>query len=103
MSPYIKPGLLSIDEIVAQSFGIDISWLTTKSRKRIGVEARQLAMWWRENNTKESQESIGDRYGGRDHATVIHACKTVNNLMKNNREFRVKAEDAINRLESIKN
>lgn len=102
MTPWVKPGILTIDEIIAQSFGVSIEWMTTRSRKRIGVEARQFAMWWRERNTKDSLAVIGNMYGGRDHATVLHAKKTVNNLMETNKVFRHKAEDAIKLLEQLK-
>jgi len=95
---------MDIDEIVSESFGVTVERMKAKDRKRKReeVEARQFAMWWREQNTKESQESIGDRYGGRDHATVIHARKTVNNLMETNKVFREKAEDALIKLEPLK-
>lgn len=106
MNPYIVPGLVSkdelIDKIICNVFDVDDNWLHTRSRKRIGVEARQFVMWWRDNNTKESQKIIGARYGGRDHSTVVHACKTVNNLMKTNKVFREKAEDALIKLEHLK-
>ena len=102
MSPYLKPGLQSVDEIISQSFRISIEWMTSRSRHRPGTEARQFAMWWRERNTKDSLSSIGKIYGNRDHATVLHAKKTVNNLMETNKVFRAKAEEALLKLELIK-
>jgi chromosomal replication initiator protein len=59
-------------------------------------------MWWRSRNTKDSLAAIGLMYGDRDHATVIHARKTVNNLMETNKVFREKAEEALKLLEPLK-
>ena len=102
MTPYLAPGIMSIDEVVAQSFKIEKDLLYAKSRKRIGVEARQFAMWWRCRNTTDILSRIGERYGGRDHATVLHARKTVENLLETDKEFREKAETALAILEHLK-
>lgn len=92
---------LPIDEIISEAFGVSIDWMKTQSRKRIGVEARQMAMWWRERNTSDSLADIGNMYGGRDHATVLHAKKTVNNLMETDKIFRAKAEKVLLMIEQF--
>lgn len=95
------PLQLPIDQIVSEAFGVSIDWMKTQSRKRIGVEARQMAMWWRERNTSDSLADIGNMYGGRDHATVLHAKKTVNNLMETNKIFKEKADKVLLMIEQI--
>jgi len=104
MQAYLRPGLMGIDDIVSESFGVTVERMKAedRKRKREEVEARQFAMWWRERNTKETLADIGMMYGGRDHSTVLHAKKTVNNLMETNKVFREKAEDALIKLEPLK-
>lgn len=104
MNPYIKPGMKNIDQIISETFSVPIERMKAKDRrrKREEVEARQFAMWWRDRNMKETLADIGMMYGGRDHATVIYARKTVNNLMETNKVFREKAEEALKLLEQLK-
>jgi chromosomal replication initiator protein len=59
----------------------------SKTRKREVVQARQIAMYFSKQMTKTSLASIGAQIGGKNHATVLHACKTVNNLMDTDRQF----------------
>ena len=59
----------------------------SKTRKREIVQARQIAMYFSKSLTKTSLASIGAQIGGKNHATVVHACKTVNNLMETDRNF----------------
>ena len=62
--------------------------MKSKTRKREVVQARQIAMYFAKQMTKASLASIGAHCGGQDHATVLHACKTVNNLMETDKQFR---------------
>jgi chromosomal replication initiator protein len=82
----------SLDELnkVAGYIGIPANIIQAKTRKRDVVEARQVAMYLAKRNTKESLSAIGRNIGGKDHATVVHACKTVDNLLETNRDFREK-------------
>lgn len=64
----------------------------TKSRKRNIVQARQLSMYFSKKYTKASLVTIGEQCGGKDHATVIHALKTVANLLDTDRQFRAIAD-----------
>lgn len=66
-----------IRDIVAESFELDPDLLLSKSRKRPIVDARQVAMFYCKLHTQLSLEAIGKRFGGRDHSTVIHACRAV--------------------------
>lgn len=77
-------------EKVAVYIGIPSKVINAKSRKRELVESRQVAMYLSRRNTKESLNKIGAAIGGKDHATVIHACKTVEILLETDRQFREK-------------
>ncbi len=66
-----------IRDIVAEYFNMDPDLLIGKSRKRPIVDARQVAMHFCKQMTQHSLEAIGRRFGGRDHSTVIHACKAI--------------------------
>lgn len=92
---------VSIDEIqkiVSEYFNMDIETLQSKTRKRHIVQARQIAMYFAKKMTKSSLATIGKQIGSRDHATVLHACKTVNNLKSTDKEFRKYVEDLTSKL-----
>ena len=72
---------------------MDIETLQSKTRKRHIVQARQLAMFFAKKYTKASLASIGSQIGKRDHATVLHACKTVDNLYVTDKQFKKYVED----------
>ncbi|MEE9350033.1 MAG: chromosomal replication initiator protein DnaA, partial [Flavobacteriaceae bacterium] len=87
-----------IQKVVSKYFEMDVTTLQSKTRKRHIVQARQLAMFFAKRLTKASLASIGSQIGSRDHATVLHACKTVNNLSETDRQFRVYVEDLTKKL-----
>ncbi len=82
-----------IQKIVSEYFQMNIDTLQSKTRKRHIVQARQLAMYFAKKFTKASLASIGSQIGKRDHATVLHACKTVDNLTFTDKQFRKYVED----------
>ena len=82
-----------IQKIVSDYFQMDVLTLQSKTRKRHIVQARQLAMFFSKKFTKASLASIGTKIGHRDHATVLHACKTVDNLAFTDKQFRKYVED----------
>lgn len=77
-----------IQKVVCDYFDLPIELMKSKTRKREVVQARQIAMYFAKQLTKASLASIGAHCGGKDHATVLHACKTVNNLMETDKRFR---------------
>ncbi|MFD2697303.1 chromosomal replication initiator protein DnaA [Mesonia sediminis] len=92
---------LSIDyiqKVVSDYFQMDVATLQSKTRKRHIVQARQLAMFFAKKLTKASLASIGSQIGKRDHATVLHACKTVNNLSTTDKQFKKFVEELDKRL-----
>ncbi len=82
-----------IQKVVSDYFQMDVATLQSKTRKRHIVQARQLAMFFAKKYTKASLASIGSQIGKRDHATVLHACKTVDNLSDTDKQFRKYIED----------
>lgn len=84
-----------IQKVVSDYFQMDTETLRSKTRKRNIVQARQLAMFFAKKYTKSSLASIGSQIGDRDHATVLHACKTIDNLLETDKEFK-KYHDDIN-------
>jgi chromosomal replication initiator protein len=82
-----------IQKMVCDYFNISIEQMHSTSRKREIVQARQLAMYFAKMMTKNSLASIGVDIGGKDHATVLHAVRTVKNLIDTDKHFRVYVEE----------
>lgn len=82
-----------IQKVVSDYFDMDLETLQSKTRKRHIVQARQMAMFFAKKYTKASLASIGSQIGKRDHATVLHACRTVDNLAETDKQFRKYLED----------
>lgn len=82
-----------IQKVVCDYFDLPIELMKSKTRKREVVQARQIAMYFAKQYTKSSLATIGAHCGGKDHATVLHACKTVNNLMDTDKRFRAYVEE----------
>lgn len=82
-----------IQKIIVDYFNLEIDELHSKTRKRNVVQARQLAMYFSKKYTKNSLSTIGSQIGQRDHATVLYACKTVENLIETDREFKKYVSD----------
>jgi len=77
-----------IQKVVSQYFGLSIDEMNSKTRKRNIVQARQLAMFFAKEHTKASLTTIGLQCGNKDHATVLHACRTVKNLIETDKDFK---------------
>jgi len=87
-----------IDEIekeVCFYFGINYEALHIPNRSRNNVKARQIICYLSTKLTRLSLKYIGE-YFGQDHTTVIHACKTVNNLMDTEPEYKADVEYLLN-------
>lgn len=79
----IQDRLITIDNIqkvVAEYYKIKLSDLTSKRRTRSIARPRQIAMTLAKEMTNHSLPEIGDAFGGRDHTTVMHACKRISEL-----------------------
>ena len=70
----------NIQKTVAEYYNIKMSDLKSKSRSRSVARPRQMAIALARELTNHSLPEIGREFGGRDHTTVMHACKTINEL-----------------------
>jgi chromosomal replication initiator protein len=87
-----------ITKVVCDYFSLTPDSLHINTRKREIVQARQIAMFFSKNLTKSSLAAIGTQIGGKDHATVLHACRTVANLKDTDKNFRVFLDAIENKL-----
>lgn len=85
--------------VIAQSADLTVDDLCEKSTKRKHVEPRHLAMYLVKEMTGLTLEDIGLLFGGRDHSTVIHACKCIQNRMDVEPFFRAQVADWLYALE----
>ena len=75
---------ITIEQIqrrVAEHFDVRVADMTSKRRPASIAFPRQVAMYLARELTKASLNEIGDAFGGRDHGTVLHACKLVKKRM----------------------
>lgn len=93
--------LAKIQHTVCEYFGISAESMVSKTRKREIVQARQIAMYLGRNMTKTSLASIGSHIGGKDHATVLHACNTVSDLIETDKNFRQYVSDIERQLRPV--
>ncbi len=77
----------NIQKTVADYFKIKVADLFSKKRTRVIVRPRQIAMWLTKNLTSQSYPSIGEAFGGRDHTTVLHAVRTIDDLRAKDNEL----------------
>jgi chromosomal replication initiator protein len=74
--------IANIQKTVADYYKVKVADLLSKKRTRFLARARQMAMFLAKELTSHSLPEIGDAFGGRDHTTVIHACRTMKELME---------------------
>ena len=78
---------------VCEHYNLDESVIHSKTRKREVVQVRQIAMYLAKKHTEISASKIGMLIGNRDHATVLHACKIVKDLVEVNKPFKSELEE----------
>jgi chromosomal replication initiator protein len=88
----------NIQKTVAEYYKIRIADLLSKRRSRSIARPRQVAMALAKELTNHSLPEIGDAFGGRDHTTVLHACKRVKELRETDRRI---GEDYLNLLRTL--
>jgi len=69
-----------IQKTVADYYKLKVAEMYSKKRTRAIARPRQVAMWLARDLTHHSLPEIGEAFGGRDHTTVLHACRTINDL-----------------------
>lgn len=88
----------NIQKTVAEYFKIRVADLLAKSRSRSVARPRQVAMALAKELTNHSLPEIGDAFGGRDHTTVLHACRKIAELKQSNVRM---SEDVANLLRTL--
>lgn len=99
----IQNKLISVDNIqrtVAEYYKIKMADMISKRRNRSVARPRQMAMCLSKELTNHSLPEIGNMYGGRDHTTVLHACRRINGLKQSSSDIN---EDYQNLLRSLSN
>ena len=86
----------SIQRVVADHFDVRLADMTSRRRPASIAFPRQIAMYLSRTMTKGSLMEIGEAFGGRDHGTVIHACKKIGSQM----EMDASVRDAIGTIEA---
>ncbi|MGB1685273.1 MAG: chromosomal replication initiator protein DnaA [Pseudomonadales bacterium] len=81
-------GIENIQKTVADYYKIRVSDMHSKKRTRSIARPRQLAMALAKELTNHSLPEIGDAFGGRDHTTVLHACRKIEELRESSRDIR---------------
>ena len=81
-------GVDNIQKTVADYYKIRLADLHSKTRTRSIARPRQVAMALAKELTNHSLPEIGNAFGGRDHTTVLHACRKIEELKESNREIR---------------
>ncbi|MGF1447898.1 MAG: chromosomal replication initiator protein DnaA [Opitutales bacterium] len=89
-----------IQKKVAEYFDLRLADMVSKRRPANIAFPRQIAMYLSRMLTNHSLQEIGDGFGGRDHGTVIHACKTVENVMEQDPSVKRSVEYLENHLAS---
>ncbi len=86
----------SIQKAVASYYSISLSDLKSSKKLRIYALPRQVAMYLCRTMTNSSFPEIGAKFGGKDHSTVIHACRQIEKRLTDDREIK-------NAVETLKN
>jgi chromosomal replication initiator protein len=85
--PPRQTSIPQIQATVASHYGLDVSELLSSSRAARIAWPRQLAIYLAREYTGTSLQTIGEAFGGRNHATVLHACKRVSDRLANDQQL----------------
>jgi chromosomal replication initiator protein len=95
--------IITIDHIqkrVAEDFDLRMSDMTSKRRPNHIAIPRMVAMYLSRRMTSKSLQEIGESFGGRDHGTVLHACRSIEDRMSNDATLRQQVHLITQKLES---
>lgn len=93
-----EPTVAQIAKAVARRFKLKTSDLKSSTRRQQVVRARSLAMFLARQLTDASLQSIGSYFGGRDHTTVMHACRKTEKLLSSNSDLSQTADEVTQQL-----
>lgn len=101
----IEPTIdISTDQIaksIARRYKLKLGELKSSTRRQEVVRARSLAMYLARQLTGTSYDKIGKYFGGRDHTTVLHACRKTESLIESDNELRIAADEVSDHLKAI--
>jgi chromosomal replication initiator protein len=83
----------AVQEVVAAKFHIKVSEMKSKRRTKALVHPRQVAMFLCREITQQSYPEIARHFGGKDHTTIMHACRQIEKARENNPELQRTLED----------
>jgi chromosomal replication initiator protein len=86
------PEIPQIATAVAKHYGLKLSELRSSSRQRAVVNARAVAIYLARQITPASLEQIGRYFGGRDHTTMMHSCRKIEDLYRDDPAFHQEIE-----------
>jgi chromosomal replication initiator protein len=97
--PSIPPSksIKTIQRVVSAYFNVDVSVLISHRRDKAAVIPRHVACFFSIRHTRHSLSQIGEKFGGRDHTTILYAKRKIQSKMDKSPEF----ADTINKIESI--
>jgi len=78
-----------IQKIVGEYFKVSTEKINTNKRDREVVQPRQICMFFAKKYTKLTYSTIGSHCGGKDHSTVLHACRTISNLYETDKKMKI--------------
>jgi chromosomal replication initiator protein len=82
-----------IVNVVCEYYNIELDTFNSAKRTRDVAQARQVAMYLAKQHTKAPLTVIGSSIGGRNHATVLHSCKAVADMMDTDKQFKMQIEE----------
>ena len=82
-----------IVKVVCDYYNIELDTFNSAKRTRDVAQARQVAMYLAKQHTKAPLTVIGSSIGGRNHATVLHSCKAVSDMMDTDKQFKLQIEE----------
>ncbi|MCL2246487.1 MAG: chromosomal replication initiator protein DnaA [Lentimicrobiaceae bacterium] len=78
-----------IQKIIGEYFNVSVEKINSNKRDREVVQPRQICMFFSKKYTKLPLATIGAHCGGKDHATVLHACRTISNLYETDKKMKI--------------
>jgi chromosomal replication initiator protein len=89
-----------IQKIVASYYNIPVEQLKDKTRKKLIVTARKLSMYLAKQLSDKSLVNIGEYFGNRDHSTVIHAIKSIEEMLQKDDRFKNVVNDLTKKIKT---
>jgi len=87
-----------IQQLTAETFGVSMEDLLSQKRTAELAQARQIAMYVARNKTEESLQQIGYCFNKKDHTTVIHACRKIEDLIKSDSRVKMYVDNIVGKL-----